>query len=105
MENIRIQRLARFEFHSLTDGIYSFQFIVLVFTQIKIVFQKSLDSEGISVVGRLFLPLSIISFQFSLNETPRKTLLVISAAKSFALMPRVGKKSAKARFSVLQVYV
>ena len=43
-------KIGSFEFHSLTDGIYSFQFIVLVFTQIKIVFQKSLDSEGISVV-------------------------------------------------------
>ena len=41
MANIRIQRLA---------PLNSTQFIVLVFTQIKIVFQKSLDSEGISVV-------------------------------------------------------
>lgn len=38
-------KIGSFEFHSLTDGIYSFQFIVLVFTQIKIVFQKVLIAK------------------------------------------------------------
>ncbi len=50
MANIRIQRLAPLNSTPLRNGIYSFQFIVLVFAQIKIVFQKSLDSESISVV-------------------------------------------------------